>query len=129
MANSQKSFLTILTAAEMKKLLAARERLDVLLEEKGKLTKSLDRIEAELSKLLDGAGKATSKSPGRKKPGPKKKVGRKKVSKKTTARKKVSRRKVVKKKVTKKKVAKILVADPIKIQMAEFADIYLRNAP
>ncbi len=86
MDNAKKSFLTNLTTAEMKKLLAARERLDVLLAEKRTLTRSLDRIEVELSKLLDSAGKAKPKSPGRKKPGPKKNVGRKKAGKKVTRR-------------------------------------------
>ncbi len=96
MPNSKKSFLTSLTAAEMKHLLVARERIDVLLSEKDKLTKSLNKIDDELTKLMDSAG---GKS-GTPKKSPRKKAGRKKKA----AVKKVVKKKAVKKKATKKKV-------------------------
>lgn len=108
MPNSQKVFLTSLTTAEMKRLLIARERIDVLLTEKDKLTKALNKIENELSKLMDGAGKSPGapKASGRKKAGRKKKAAVKKVAKKKKAKKKVIKKKVTKKKVAKKKVTK-----------------------
>jgi len=109
MPNSQKAFLTSLTAAEMKKLLVARERIDVLLTEKEKLTRALDKIEGELSKLMDGAAGKSGKvrTPARKKPGRKKKVAGKKVTVKKATKKKRSKKKVVTKKVTtRKKVTK-----------------------
>ncbi len=120
MPNSQKAFLTQLTAGEMKKLLVARERIDVLLAEKEKLTKALNRIDDELSKLMDGAGATKTKSPGKKKSGPKKKVTRKKAVKKKVAPKKalkVSGKKSVKKtikKVTKKTTKKTSRRAPAK---------------
>jgi len=106
MPSSQKEFLTNLTASEMKRLLVARERIDVLMAEKEKLTQQLDKVEGELSKLMDGA----EKKPGRKKKAAVKKTAKKKVAKKKAASKKVASKKVAKKaagkKVTKKTVAK-----------------------
>lgn len=44
-----------LSTAELKRLLAARERIDVLEQEKATLLKSLSAVEAELGRLLAGA--------------------------------------------------------------------------
>ena len=100
MPNSQKDFLTSLTASEMEKLLVARKRIDVLLGEKAKLTSALKKIEDELSRLMDGGGKSSAaKAPVKKKSAPRKKAVRKKV-----ATRKVSAKKVVKKAAAKKKV-------------------------
>lgn len=98
MPNSQKDFLTSLTATEMKRLLVARERIDVLLGEKEKLTKALDKIESELLKLMEGAGGGASpKKHAAKKAGRKKKVV-KKVTRKKTAKKKAPAKKTPAKK-------------------------------
>ncbi len=97
MPNVKKSFLTSLTASEMKRLLVARERIDVLMAEKDKLTQALNKIESELLKLMAGSQKSPSAR------GKKKSIG-KKVTRKKVAKKKVAKKKVAKKKVTKKKV-------------------------
>lgn len=108
MPNSQKDFLTNLTAKEMKRLLVARERIDVLLTEKSKLTSALNKIEDELAKLMDGASanSSTTKSSVRKKAPRKKTVTGKKVVKKKIAARKVAKKKVAPKKVVKKVAAK-----------------------
>ncbi len=103
MPNSQKDFLTQLSASEMKKLLAARERIDVLETEKAKLSQALDKIENELAGLMSGLG-ASPKKPG-KKPG-RKKAAKKKAAAKKTTRKKAATKKTAAKKKTSKAAAK-----------------------
>jgi len=107
MPNSQKSFLISLTAAEMKKLLVARERIDVLLAEKEELTRALSIIDGELSKLMDGAGGKAASSTGAtgKKRGRKKKVAAKKATEKKRTVKKVAAKKVTARKKAIKKTA------------------------
>jgi hypothetical protein len=109
MPRKKSSLLTELSTADLKRLLAARERIDVLEKEKGGLVKELAKIEKELGKLMNEAAGART--------GAVKKVRRKKVAKKTakkaprktakkTVRKKVVRKKVVRKKVVRKKVVR-----------------------
>ena len=99
MPSSQKDFLTNLTAKEMKRLLVARERIDVLMAEKGKLTTALDKIDDELSRLMNDAQGTPAKAPAR---AVKKSSGKKKVAARKAVKKKVAAKKVTKKKVTKK---------------------------
>lgn len=105
MATTKKNFLTELTAGEMKRLLAARERIDVLESERAKLSKALEKIDGELARLMAGADgrTATVVQPRRKKAGRKKAAGKKATVKKTTA-KKVGAKKTGRKKAAGKKV-------------------------
>ena len=66
-----------LSTADLKRLLAARERIDVLEEVKSKLVKDLAKVEKELGKLMNNAAKTGS--------GTGKKVRRKKSTAKRTA--------------------------------------------
>ena len=98
MPRNKSSLLNDLSTTDLKRLLAARERIDVLEGEKSRLEKELARIDSELAKLMSGvAGKGA---------GPRKKPGRKKVAKKKAARKKVVKKKVGKKAAGKKTVRK-----------------------
>jgi len=126
MSRSKSSFLHELTAVEMKALLAARERIDVLESERSDLMKKLTQVENELAKLIASAegGAKRGPKPGRKKAGRKKAVKKaaKKTAKKTvkksvkkTAKKTVkktaakSAKKTVRKKTAKKAVRKTAV--------------------
>jgi hypothetical protein len=115
------SLLLNLSTADLKRLLAARERIDVLEVEKTRLVKELAKVENELTKLMAVAARAGSGGPGkasRKKAGKKvtKKPGRKKTRRKTAGKKsrrvkktpvkKVTRKKAAGKKKTKKKVVR-----------------------
>ncbi|MCP4293446.1 MAG: hypothetical protein GY780_16590 [bacterium] len=62
------------------------------------MSKKLDRVEAELSRLMNGADKKPSS-------GGRKKVAGKKATRKKVARKKAAKKSVTKKKTTKKKAA------------------------
>lgn len=84
MARKPSTVLTSLTTRELKRLLAARERIDVLEKDKARLLKELAGIERELAKLVRGSAPA---------------------KRRTKARRKVAKKKVVRKKATKKKVA------------------------
>lgn len=97
MPRKKSSLLNDLSTADLKRLLAARERIDVLEVEKSKLVKELAKVETELAKLMSGA---TGKGAG----------GRKK-----TVRKKVVRKKVVRKKAAapKSRPAKMKLEDVI----------------
>ena len=100
MPRRKSSLLNDLSTADLKRLLAARERIDVLEDEKAKLVKGLAKVEKELGKLMSGAAKAGS--------GGVKKVRRKKTAKKAvrkTVRKKSTVKKAGAKKVTRKKAA------------------------
>ncbi len=100
--------LVQLSTAELKRLLAARERIDVLEAEKARLLKSLAVVDGELARLLAGAAPGTAKKTARKK-AVKKKTARKKTAKKKVARKKTARKtakKAVRKTAAKKTVKK-----------------------
>ena len=112
MSSAQKAFLTDLTAAEMKKLLVARQRIDVLLAEKEKLTSALDKIDAELDKLMDGAGEGKSKSLPSKK-AVRKKIKSKKSTKKVTKKTSPKATKKPNKKVAKKDTSRIKLEDVV----------------
>jgi len=115
MPRKKSTLLTELSTADLKRLLAARERIDILEKEKGGLVKELAKIEKELGKLMNdavGAGTGAARKVRRKKVVKKKVVKKKagkaprKAAKKTakkTVRKKVGRKKVVRKKVVRKK--------------------------
>jgi len=95
MAKRKSTILTELSTADLKRLLAARERIDILEKEKARLVKDLNGVEKELAKLVGGALPR----------GRKKKIGKKKVRKKTV-KKRVTKKKVTRKKVAKKAVVK-----------------------
>jgi len=97
----KKTILTDLSTRDLKRLLAARERIDVLEAERKRLSAELARVDKELDALLTG------KSVGAKKTVGKKVRGRKKATAgKTAPRKKAGRKKVVKKKVARKTAKK-----------------------
>ena len=109
MPSRKSSLLNELSTADLKRLLAARERIDVLEDERAKLVKELAKVEKELGKLMSGATKTGSRSV--------KKVRRKKSTRKKTGTKKIARKKVPRKKVARKKVAsKKTVAGKMKLE-------------
>ncbi len=99
MPRRKSSLLNDLSTADLKRLLAARERIDVLEDERAKLVKGLAKVEKELGKLMSTATRAGS--------GGVKKVRRKKAAKKTVRKtvKKSTTKKAGAKKVTRKKAA------------------------
>ena len=104
MPRKMSSLLNDLSTTDLKWLLAARERIDVLEVTKAGLVKELAKVEKELDKLMSDAARAGA--------GATRKVRRKKVAKKAArktgkkaTRKKVARKKVVKKKVVRRKAA------------------------
>lgn len=99
MKSSKREFLTQLSATEMKKLLAARERIEVLEKERTQLTRALAKIESELEGLLSGVGAPAAP---RKKVARKKVVGKKKVTRKAKVRKTAAKKTAVKKTAAKK---------------------------
>ncbi len=124
MPRKKSSLLNELSTADLKRLLAARERLDVLEDEKSGLVKKLAKVEKELGQLMNvapGAGAGAAKKVRRKKTAKKaakkasRKVGKKAVRKKSSPKKtggarkapvkKAARKKVVRKKVVRKKTA------------------------
>ena len=116
MPRKKSSLLHDLSTADLKRLLAARERIDVLEVEKARLAKDLAKVENELAKLMSDAlhaGAGVAKKGRRKKAGRKtvakaikKKVTKKKATKKKATKKKTAKKKITKKKTTKKKIAK-----------------------
>ena len=106
MPRNKSSYLEELSTSDLKKLLAARERIDVLEQEKADLLKKLAGIEIELEKLVTGLDK---RSVGR--PRTVGKVGAGKVVKKAAKKvaKKAARKTTTKvgKKVAKKAVKKV----------------------
>lgn len=112
MPRTKTSILTDLSTGDLKRLLAARERIDVLEDEKRRLTAELAKVEKELAKLLAGgtsagAGRRTvkKKTTGRKKTVKAKASGRK-TTKKTTGRKKTVKAKASGRKTAKKTARK-----------------------
>jgi hypothetical protein len=105
MPRNKSSYLNELSTSDLKKLLAARERIDVLEKERDSLQKKLASIEVELEQLVSGVDKRGVGRPrGGAKKKTRKKAGRKKVAKKPV--KKVTKKKVGRpRKVTAKKAA------------------------
>jgi len=98
MPRRKSTLLNDLSTADLKQLLAARERLDVLEVERARLVKELAKVEKELGRLMSGTAGAGA--------GAGKKVPRKNVKKavKKTGKKAV-RKKVAKAKVSQAKQA------------------------
>lgn len=104
MPRKKSTLLNELSTADLKGLLVARERLDVLEDEKSRLEKKLAKIDAELSRLLSDVSGKPIKRGRRKKVA--KKVSRKKTVKKKTTKKKVVKKKPVAKKTVRKKAVR-----------------------
>lgn len=71
MARSRSSYLNELSTADLKQLLAARERIDILEKDKTRLLKELAQVDGELKRLIAGvekpaAGKKTARKATRK---------------------------------------------------------------
>ena len=84
MPRKKSSLLKDLSTAELKQLLAARERIDVLEVEKSRLVRALAKVEKELGKLMSGTagadvgvGKRVRKKPTARKAGAREVVGKK----------------------------------------------------
>lgn len=107
MPRNRAKLLNELSTADLKNLLAARERIDVLEKEQARLVKELAAVDGELGKLMAGAAGKGRKAAVRK-------TGRKKVAKKKTAKKKVTRKKATRKKVAKKATKKVTRKAPAK---------------
>lgn len=93
MARLRSSYLNELTTADLKQLLEARQRIDILEKEKARLARELSAVETELERLVAGvekparaaaAAEAPAATPRRKKVG--KKVARKKATKKAAGK-------------------------------------------
>lgn len=100
MARRKLSILTDLSTGDLKRLLVARERIDVLEAEKKKLVKELSRVEKELDTLMTG------KAPGGATRGRKKVRGRKSTASAATGGKRGPRKKTTTKKAGAKKVVR-----------------------
>ena len=84
MPRKKSSLLKDLSTADLKQLLAARERIDVLEVEKTQLVKALAKVEKELGKLMSGTASAGA--------GAVKTVRRKSAAKKATRKKRVKKK-------------------------------------
>jgi hypothetical protein len=102
MARSKSSYLNELSTADLKQLLEARQRIDVLEKERARLQSELTAVEDELKRLVAGVEKPARSGAGKKAA---KKTVRRKVTKKKITKKKVAKKKVAKKKAASKKVA------------------------
>jgi len=60
MARSRATYLNELSTADLKQLLEARQRIDVLEKERGRLAKELAVVERELADLMVGSKKPTA---------------------------------------------------------------------
>jgi hypothetical protein len=150
MPRKKSTLLNELSTADLKRLLAARERIDVLETEKTRLEKELAKVEGELAKLMTGSGAASRrKSPAKKKAKKKvkkkvakktgkkavkktvkkttKKAGRKKAGKK--AAKKVSKKTVAKKKTVGRKPRRVATGKKLKLEDVIVAVIKKNGAP
>ncbi|MEN8007380.1 MAG: hypothetical protein ABFS42_10220 [Candidatus Krumholzibacteriota bacterium] len=116
MPRNKSSLLNDLSTSDLKRLLAARERIDVLETEKSRLVKELAKIDSELAKLMRGA---SAKSAG----------VRKKVTKKKAAGKKTGKKKVARKKVAKKVAAGSAGAAKMKLEDVIVAVIRKKRSP
>jgi flagellar biosynthesis GTPase FlhF len=111
MRRNHASLLVELSVADIKKLLANKKLVDVVIARKAKLETDLAKVERELERLLGAVGSPSKKGPHRKtrKKAKRKKLGRpakKKAAKKKAAKKKAAKKKTAKKKATKKRVTK-----------------------
>ncbi len=111
MRRNHASLLVELSVADIKKLLANKKLVEVVIARKAKLETDLAKVERELERLIGAVGSPRKKGPRRKtrKKAKRKKLGRpakKKAAKKKTAKKKVTKKRVTKKKATKKRVTK-----------------------
>jgi len=115
MAKRAKTILTNISAAELRRMLAIKEKLEKLEDRRKTVAAELTKLDKEIEKILAGGAPATRRKKVVKKKAAKKKAGRRKVAKKKVAAKKAgarSGRKVVKKaarktaKKTTKKAAK-----------------------
>jgi len=111
MRRNHASLLVELSVADIKKLLANKKLIDVVIARKAKLETDLAKVERELERLLGAVVSPRKKGPRRKtrKKAKRKKLGRpakKKAAKKKAAKKKVTKKRVTKKKATKKRVTK-----------------------
>lgn len=132
------SALVQLSTAELKKLLAARERIDVLEAERTRLERELAAVDKELKSLLGGEGKAPAR--GRKASGNKTakrtaKKAAKKTVKKKAARKaapkaaaKKARRKTTKKKASTKKAPRKAPAKGGRVRLEDVIVAVLKEA-
>jgi hypothetical protein len=96
MPRTKTSLLNNLSTADLKRLLVARERIDILEKERTQLVKALSTIEKELAQLM------AEGTPG----APAKKAGRKKVRRKAAVSAKAGKKTVRKKATTRKVTAK-----------------------
>ncbi len=107
MARKKASYLNELSTADLKQLLEARQRIDILEKEKARLSKELQTIEGELKRLVDGVESPASRPQARRKKAAAKKATVKKATVKKATVKKAAARKRPAKKVAKKVVKKI----------------------
>lgn len=107
MPRTKSALLNDLTTADLKRLLAARERIDALEKEKAKLEKALGAIDNELERLVrEATGPTPRRKTTRKKATTSKAATRKAGTKKTTTRKAAAGRKSGRKKSSGKAPAK-----------------------
>ncbi|MGD9548286.1 MAG: hypothetical protein AB7V45_12170 [Candidatus Krumholzibacteriia bacterium] len=114
MVRKAQSILTDLSTADLKRLLVARERIDVLEQEKSRLVRELAKVEKELVGLMtEASGPETAPVRRGRKPGPRKVAkqgGAKKTARKAAPgdapKKKAAAKKTGKKKAAKTKTAK-----------------------
>jgi (p)ppGpp synthase/HD superfamily hydrolase len=112
MARTKASYLNELSTADLKQLLEARQRIDILEKEKARLSRELQVIEGELKRLVDGVESPASGPRTRGKKAAVKKRPVKKVTKKVVKKvaKEAAKKNAAKKVLTKKKTAKNKVA-------------------
>ncbi len=134
MPRKNSSILTDLSTGDLKRLLAARERIDVLESERQRLVKELGRVEKELGRLLAGGTPAVAKA-GKKAKAVKKKRGRKKVAARKaagarkTGTKRAGGKKVVGKKVGRKKTSARKGAARVKLEDVVLGVLKKNGAP
>jgi hypothetical protein len=118
MSRNRAKLLNELSTTDLKNLLAARERIDILEKEQTRLRKELAAVESELDKLMAGTAAAAGRKPARKRAAKKttrKKTTHRKAAKKAAAAKPAARAKASGKKAGKKaakKTAKKAAAKP-----------------
>jgi hypothetical protein len=104
MAKRAKTILTNISAAELRRMLAIKEKLEKLESRRKTVAAELTKLDKEIEKILAGGAPAARRKKVVKKKAVKKKAGRRKVAKKKVAAKKAgarSGRKVAKKTVRK----------------------------
>nr|MEE4268497.1 hypothetical protein [Candidatus Krumholzibacteria bacterium] len=104
MARNKASYLNELSTADLKQLLEARQRIDILEKEKARLSKELQSIDVELKRLVDGVQSPASRPQARRK----KTTAKKTTAKKTTAKKATAKKATAKKRPAKKVAKKVV---------------------